>query len=218
MASLAQLRGDAEETAAFASRALAESKEGEWLLSSTARGYLAWPSGSVAGSRKLSAPSRPALPGWQAAGQPTLTGWHRYQLAQVQRALGRLDMAIQTYEEALRATAVPGRPPAPTVGLVYVGLAEVTYQRNELDSALRYVTEGIALERQFLAGTSPTAGLVTLAWIRQAAGDPGGSAGGDRRSRACLAGDGWPAQPVPGAAGTAAASPGRGGRGRAVDA
>ena len=104
-----------------------------------------------------------------------MTGWHRYQLAQVQRALGRLDMAIQTYEEALRATAVPGRPPVPTVGLVYVGLAEVTYQRNELDSALRYVTEGIALERQFLGGTSPTAGLVTLAWIRQAAGDLAGA-------------------------------------------
>ena len=38
---LAQLRGDAEDTAAFASRALAESQEGEWLLSSTARGSLA---------------------------------------------------------------------------------------------------------------------------------------------------------------------------------
>src|SRR5262249_47449334 len=38
---LAQLRGDAEDTAAFACRALAQTKEGEWLLSSTARGYLA---------------------------------------------------------------------------------------------------------------------------------------------------------------------------------
>ena len=70
---------------------------------------------------------------------------------------------------------MPGRPPAPTVSLVYVGLAEVAYQRNELDSALRYVTEGIALERQFLPGTSPAAGLVMLAWIRQAAGDPAGA-------------------------------------------
>ena len=58
---------------------------------------------------------------------------------------------------------------------MYVGLAEVAYQRNELDSALRYVTEGIALERQFLRGTSPAAGLVILAWIRQATGDPAGA-------------------------------------------
>ena len=172
---LAQLRGDAEETAAFASRALAESKEGEWLLNSTARGYLAMAErlrGRLAEAERAFASS---IARGQAAGQPALTGWHRYQLAQVQRALGRLDAAIQTYEQALRATAVPGRPPAPTVGLVYVGLAEVTYQRNELDRALRYVTEGIALERQFLPGTSPTAGLVTLAWIRHATGDPAGA-------------------------------------------
>ncbi|MFY9670059.1 MAG: LuxR C-terminal-related transcriptional regulator [Trebonia sp.] len=172
---LAQLRGDAEDTAAFASRALAESREGEWLLSSTARRSLAvaeWLRGQLTEAEHAFAAS---IAGWQATGQPALTAWPRYQLAQVQRALGRLDAATQTYEQALSAAAVPGRPPAPTVGLVYVGMAEVAYQRNELDSALRYVTEGIALERQFLPGTSPAAGLATLAWIRQAAGDLAGA-------------------------------------------
>jgi LuxR family maltose regulon positive regulatory protein len=172
---LAQLRGDAEATAAFASRALAESNEGEWRLSSTARGFLAmaeWLRGRLAEAERVFGSS---VSGWQAVGQPTLTAWHRYQLAQVQRALGRLDAAVQTYEQALNAMAVPGRPPAPTVAMVYVGLAELAYQRNELDKALRYVTEGIALERQFLYGISPTAGLVTLAWIRQAVGDHAGA-------------------------------------------
>ena len=172
---LAQLRGDAEDTAVFASRALAESREGEWLLSSTARGFLAvaeWLNGRLAQAERSFASS---IAGWQAAGQPALTAWHRYQLAQVQQAHGRLDAATQTYEQALKATAMPGRPPAPAVGLAYVGLAEVAYQRNELDSALGHVTEGIALCRQFLYGTSLAAGLVTLAWIRQAAGDPAGA-------------------------------------------
>jgi LuxR family maltose regulon positive regulatory protein len=172
---LAQLRGDAEDTAAFAARALDESREGEWRLSSTARGFLAmaeWLRGQLTEAERVFGSS---IAGWQAVGQPTLTAWHRYQLAQIQRARGRLDAATRTYEQALSATAVPGQPPAPTVALVYVGLAEVAYQRNELDDALRYVTEGIALERQFLHGTSPTAGLVTLAWIRQAAGDPAGA-------------------------------------------
>jgi len=104
-----------------------------------------------------------------------LTAWHRVQLAQVQRALGRLDAAVQTYEQALEAIAVPGRPLPPTAGPVYLGLAEVAYQRNELDRALEYVTEGIALSRQFLYGPSPAPGWVTLAWIRQAAGDPAGA-------------------------------------------
>jgi LuxR family transcriptional regulator, maltose regulon positive regulatory protein len=172
---LALLRGDAENGAAFASRALAESSEGEWLLSSTARGFLAmaeWLGGRLAEAARAFASS---TAGWQAAGQPALTAWHRVQLAQVQRALGRLDAAIQTYEEALEAITAPGRPPPPTAGPVYVGLAEVAYQRNELDSALEYVTEGIALTRQFLYGASPAPGLVTLAWIRQATGDPDGA-------------------------------------------
>ena len=70
---------------------------------------------------------------------------------------------------------MPGRPPAPAAGPAYVGLAEVAYQRNELDSALRHVTEGIALCRQFVYTPSLATGLVTLAWIRQATGDPAGA-------------------------------------------
>ena len=172
---LALLRGDAEAGAAFASRALAESKEGEWLLSSTARGFLAmaeWLRGRLTEAERAFATS---IAGWQAAGQPALTAWHRVQAARVQRALGRLDTAIQTYEQALNAVAGPGRPPGPIAGPVYLGLAEVAYQRNELDSALQYVTEGIALSRQFLDRTSPAEGVVTLAWIRQATGDPAGA-------------------------------------------
>ncbi|HEY7014920.1 MAG TPA: LuxR C-terminal-related transcriptional regulator [Streptosporangiaceae bacterium] len=172
---LAQLRGDAEATAAFASRALAETRDGEWLLNTTALGSLAmaeWLRGRLAEAERGFASS---IAEWQAAGQPNVTSWQRYQLAQLQRALGRLDAAIQAYEQTLKAVGVPGRPPPPTAGLVYVGLAEVAYQRNELDRALEYVTEGIALSRRFLPGTPPIAGLVTLAWIRQAAGDPGGA-------------------------------------------
>ena len=51
-----------------------------------------------------------------------------------------------------------------------MGLGEVAYQRNELDTALRQVTEGIALCRQFIYSPPLATGLVTLAWIRQAGG------------------------------------------------
>ena len=44
-------------------------------------------------------------------------------------------------------------------------MAEVAYQREQLDTALAHVTEGIALCRR-LAYTQPLAtGLATLAWI-----------------------------------------------------
>src|SRR6266536_1594473 len=53
--------------------------------------------------------------------------------------------------------------------------AEFAYQRNDLDAALEHVTEGIARCRQ-LNYTQPLAtGLATLAWIRQAQGDPAGA-------------------------------------------
>ena len=60
---LAQLRGDAEATAAFATRTLAEIKPGERLLSAAAHGFLAVAEGCVAGSPRPNAPSRPASPG-----------------------------------------------------------------------------------------------------------------------------------------------------------
>ena len=81
-------------------------------------------------------------------------------------------MAAETYAKTLDIAAASGPPPA---GPAYAGLAEVAYQRNELDSAFRQVTEGIALCRQFLYPATLGAGLVTLAWIRQAQGDPGGA-------------------------------------------
>ena len=83
-------------------------------------------------------------------------------------AQGRLDAAVRTCQQALEFTATPGRPPPPAAGPAYVGLAEVAYQRNELDTALRHVTEGIALCRQFVYTPPLAAGLATLAWIRQA--------------------------------------------------
>jgi LuxR family maltose regulon positive regulatory protein len=168
---LAELRGDAETAIAFASQALAEAGDGEWMLASHARGYLGlaeWLRGRLGeAEHALSA----TIAQWRAAGEPALAVRGCHHLGQVQRARGRLDAALGTYQQALEITAVPGQPALPTAGTAYVGMAEVAYQRGELDAALRYVTEGIARCRQ-LPYTQPLAtGLATLAWIRQATGD-----------------------------------------------
>jgi len=113
--------------------------------------------------------------GWRAAGQRSLAAWVCYDLGRVRRGRGRLDSARAAYQLALEITTLPGRAAMPSAGIGYVGLAEVAYQRNELDAAHRLVTEGISLCRQ-LNWTQPlAAGLVTLAWIRQAGGDPAGA-------------------------------------------
>ena len=89
-----------------------------------------------------------------------------------------------------------------------MGLAEIAYERDELDTALRQVTEGIALCRQFVYSPPLATGLVTLAWIQQADGDPAGAreaigeAGQVQRGPVVLL------NPVPGPASTVALRPG----------
>ena len=134
---------------------------------------------------------------WQAAGLPTLTAWVLYLLGQVQRAQGGLDAAARTCRQALEMTAVPGRPPPPAAGPAYVGLGEVAYQRNELDTALRRITEGVELCRQFAYIPPLATGLVTLAWIRQASGDPGGALAAIAEAMQASPGPAGPLNPVP---------------------
>jgi LuxR family maltose regulon positive regulatory protein len=67
--------------------------------------------------------------------------------------------------------AEPDGPAPQVAGVACVGIAGVLYERDELDAALQYATDGIPLSGQ-LAYTPPLAnGLVTLARIRQAQGD-----------------------------------------------
>ena len=171
---LAQFRGDAEATAAFAAQMLAEIDPGERMLSATAHGFLAvaeWLHGRLAEAERAFASS---VTGWRETSQPTLIAWGCYELALIQRAQGRLGAAVLTCEQALDSLVTSGRPP-PAAGPAYVGLAEIAYQRDELDLALRHATEGIALCRQFVYTTPLADGLVTLAMIRQATGDPAGA-------------------------------------------
>ena len=172
---LAALRGNAEGTAAFASQALAELSEGEQMLSSIARCNLAeaeWLHGRLAEAERAFVSG---IAGWRAASQHTVAAWGCHHLGQVQRAQGRLDAAARTGQQALDAITAPARSALPTAGPGYVGLGEVAYQRNELDTAFRHASEGIALCRQFAYLPPLAAGLATLAWIRQASGDPAGA-------------------------------------------
>ena len=172
---LAQLRGDGPGSAEFASRGMAEIRDGEWILRSVAQGQLAvaeWLGGRLAGAERA---FTEGIAGRRAAGLPTWSAWESYELGRVQRAQGRLDAVVLTCEQALDATARDGQAPLPAAGPAYVGLGEVAYQRNELDGALSHVTDGIALCRSFVYTVPLAAGLATLAWIRQATGDPAGA-------------------------------------------
>jgi len=194
---LAQFRGDADATMAFASQVMAEADEGQWRLSSTARGFLAageWLHGRLDEAERAFMAS---IDEWRAAGLPTLTAWVLYLLGRVQRGRGGLDASALTCRQALEMTTVPGLPTPPAAGPAYVGLGEVAYQRNELDIALQRTTEGITLCRQFTYTPPLASGLVTLAWIRQASGDPGGALAAIAEATQASPGPAGPLNPVP---------------------
>jgi LuxR family maltose regulon positive regulatory protein len=170
---LAELRGDAESTHTFASQARSEIGEGEAMLEFIAQGHLAvaeWMRGQPTDAEQALSSS---IGQWRAAGHRNLIGWGSHYLGQVQRALARLDAANETYQQTLEVTTAIDRPTLPAAGIAYAGLAEVAYQRNELDTALSLVTEGIGLCRQFTFTPPLATALATLAWIRQAEGDAG---------------------------------------------
>ncbi len=193
----AQLRGDAEGTAVHTASALAQLRDGEDTLSSSIKGFLGmaeWLRGRLPQAERAFASG---IAGSRNAGPSTLTAWVDYSLARIQCAQGRLDTAIQTCKQALEFAATPGQPASPAAGPALVALAEVAYQRNDLDAALDYATDGVGLCRQFVYTLTLAAGLTTLAWIRQASGDRVGALNAMREAEDYAAGPSGLLNPVP---------------------
>jgi LuxR family transcriptional regulator, maltose regulon positive regulatory protein len=174
---LADLRGDGEGTAAFATRALAEIRDDETMLKTHAVATLAmadWLRGRLPEAERGFASS---IAAWREAGRSALAlaAWGYRSLGQIQRAQGRLGAALQTYRQATDITADYRQAVAPTAGTGNVGLAEIAYARGELDTARRYATESIARNRELVYTPLLPIGLAVLAWIKQAEGDLAGA-------------------------------------------
>lgn len=167
---LAEMRGDAQAAAAHASRALSSAKDGEWMLRSQAGAYSAlahWLQGRLLDAERLLAES---IGRWLGAGERYLAVRGYHHLGQIRRAQGRPDDAADAYHRAIEVTSTPGGV-APAAGVGHVGLAEVAFERGDLDQALHHAERGIELSRH-LAYRQPLAtGLATLAWIQQSRGE-----------------------------------------------
>jgi LuxR family transcriptional regulator, maltose regulon positive regulatory protein len=174
-AELAFDQGDADDTAAFARSALARMAEEEhgprlfarWLLvvAEWMRGHLADTEPAFA---ELLAQARAAP-----APYPLLSSC--YMLGLVQQAQGKLDAALRTYREGLRLATEGGVLSAYHAGEAHVGIAQVLYQRNQLEEAFQHASQGVELCRQLVELTELDVALVALAWIHQAMGDPDGA-------------------------------------------
>jgi LuxR family maltose regulon positive regulatory protein len=193
---LARLRGDAALAVGYHRQALAQLGEDDWLLRSFVRWNQAvtdWLGGRLGPAERGLADVLAELGAAgeavrRAGGEPAevfraveggagffagfLAMRVRYDLGQVQRARGDLDAALATYRQAL-GTAGESQPPH--LGLAHVGLAQVLYERNELDAALDHATEGVALCRQLASAPPLATGLAVVARIRQVHGDAAGA-------------------------------------------
>jgi LuxR family maltose regulon positive regulatory protein len=173
-ADLARMRGDAAGAVACDQQALTHLDEGDWLL----RSQVAWNLGEADWLRGRLTQAEHALAAVvaerRAAGEGYLAMRVGYDLGQVQRAQGRLGVALASYRQWLEGGAEVDHQ-LPHVGMAHVGLAEVHYERDELAAAHEHATRGVMLCRQ-LAFTQPLAtGLAVLARTRQAQGDAAGA-------------------------------------------
>jgi LuxR family transcriptional regulator, maltose regulon positive regulatory protein len=85
-----------------------------------------------------------------------------------------LGAALRNFEQALEVASDPGGA-LPPAGIAHAGMAEVLYQRGELDAALQHATEGVRLCRQLTYALPLAIGLAVLARVRQAQGDQAGA-------------------------------------------
>ena len=196
-ASLARMGGDAALAARYNRQALAQLGEDDWLLRSFVRWNHAvadWLDGRLGPAEQaladVLAELRSADEAIRRAGSEPAevlraveggAGFFAgflamrvcYDLGQVQRARGHLEAAQATYRQALNTAGQGSQPPY--LGLAHVGLAQVLYERDELEAALDHATEGVALCRQLASAPPLATGLAVVARIRHAHGDPAGA-------------------------------------------
>jgi LuxR family maltose regulon positive regulatory protein len=90
-------------------------------------------------------------------------------LGEVQQGQGKLGAALRTHREGLRLATEGVHASAFHAAAAHLGIAKVLYERDQLDDALRHVTESIELGRQMIWFLAQR--LVASAWIRQALGE-----------------------------------------------
>jgi LuxR family maltose regulon positive regulatory protein len=171
---IARRRGETEQMDAFARQARALLSGDDRALSPLVDSHIAladWMHGRTAEAERTLAAA--------VAGEHTAAGRFfavstAWDLGKVRQAQGDLDGALRAYERALEIGTGAG-PLLPLTGIAYLGMADVLYERDDLDAAAQHAADGIALCRR-LTDTQPLAqGFARLAWIRQARGDRAGA-------------------------------------------
>ncbi|WP_420644469.1 LuxR C-terminal-related transcriptional regulator [Candidatus Leptofilum sp.] len=95
-------------------------------------------------------------------------------LAQVQQAENKLTLAGETFQRVL---AIIGEAPFPIAGEAHLGLAQISYEQNDLAAAKTHINKAIPLARQIIGTDRYAVCQLMAARLKLAAGDvPGAEA------------------------------------------
>ena len=93
--------------------------------------------------------------------------------ARVRAEQGRLREADEAFRRALRLLIEEGFELSPAAGIVHIGMADLRYERNDLDGAERELERGVELAERTGDVSTRVWAYVTLSRTRRALGDEG---------------------------------------------
>jgi LuxR family maltose regulon positive regulatory protein len=171
---LAAHQGDVRRSTELSHRALELLPEESLFLRSVVAGSLGlaylWSDDVVAATQTFDELARIG----QETGNVMLTVMALRRLARLRRMQGQLHEARALYEQALELAVDRQGRPLPIAGIALIGLGELWREWNDLEAAMRDLTEGIELTSQWSeAGT--VEGYIRVARVRQAQGDKDGA-------------------------------------------
>jgi LuxR family maltose regulon positive regulatory protein len=171
---LAVYRGQASRAAELARQALKQLPEGDLFLRSLAAWILSLSqladSDLVAGSQVLDDLARVS----QETGNIMIAAAALSHLARLRMQQGQLHEAKATYEQVLAFAADAQGRPLPIAGEALMGLGALWREWNDLETATRYLVQGIELSERW-SEVAAFDGYIYLARVRQAQGDVQGA-------------------------------------------
>ncbi len=174
-AGAAQVRGDVAATLAQARRALELTEPDDHVGRGAAAALLGlayWTGADLEAAHRWYAQGMASL---AEAGHIADVVAGAVTLADLRIAQGRLREAMTLYEQGLRRALGPSVPARRGAADMHVGIAQLLYERNELDAALQHLEQSRELGEQAGFPQNEYRWRVALARIRQARGDPDGA-------------------------------------------
>ena len=163
--------GAVPETVTYAQRALNLVSEDDHLTRGGAAallGLASWTSGDLETAHRMYAEGMARI---QQAGNISDTIGGAIPLADIRMAQGHLHAARRTYEQALQRAREQGAPALRGTADMYVGLAELDRERNDLDAAVQHLLRGKEQGAHTGFPQYPYRWRVAMARIREAQGD-----------------------------------------------